>query len=63
MTKKQKTQLKRDIKNLLERSYEDDGNSYEIEFRCMLEDIIYNWTELTEPHKIKRQHETSKGIH
>lgn len=47
MTQKQKKQLKRDIKNLLERSYEDDGNSYEIEFRCMLEDIYDVWEELT----------------
>ena len=47
MTQKQKNQLKRDIKNLLERSYEDDGNSYEIEFRCMLEDIYDVWEELT----------------
>ena len=47
MTKTAKRELLREIKMLLKRSYEDDGNSYEIEFRCELENIVSIWNELT----------------
>lgn len=53
MTQKDKKILKRNIKQLLKRSYEDDGNSYELEFRDMLEDIVNVWEELITPHKKK----------
>lgn len=47
MTKTAKLNLYRDIKRLIKRSYEDDGNSYELEFRDMLEEIVDKWKELT----------------
>jgi hypothetical protein len=47
MTKKDKKQFLKEIKNLLQESYEDDGNSYELEFRGMLEEIVSVWSELT----------------
>ena len=43
MTQNKERVIRRDIRKLVERSYEDDGNSYEIEFRNLLE---YIWEEL-----------------
>ena len=46
MTQKNKRSLLVEIKRLLKRSYEDDGNSYELEFREELEKIVDCWNEL-----------------
>jgi len=43
MTQNKEKKILGDIKRLVRRSYEDDGNSYEIEFRNLLE---YIWDEL-----------------
>ena len=51
MTQKDKRALKRNIKQLLKYSYEDDGNSYELEFRDMLEQIVDVWDELITSRK------------
>ena len=47
MTQKQKDRYKKNIERLIKRSYEDDGNTYEIEFRCMLESVLSDWDKLT----------------
>ena len=46
MTQKEKKQLKRNIEALLKRSYVDNGNSYELEFKEMLEIIANEWDEI-----------------
>ena len=53
MTQREKNKIKRDIRNLLEDSYEDDCNSYELEFRDMLENILDKWEEITSVHQRK----------
>ena len=55
MTITKEKEIRRDIRALVKRSYEDDGNSYELEFRGMLEWI---WEVLDKD--IKRQ-EKNKG--
>ena len=40
MTITKEKEIRRDIRALVKRSYEDDGNSYELEFRGLLEDIF-----------------------
>lgn len=40
MTITREKEIRRDIRALVKRSYEDDGNSYEIEFRDLLEWIF-----------------------
>lgn len=58
MTRKEKNALLREIKYLLKRSYEDDGNTYELEFRSELEEIVDRWGELTvsNPREKKEKH-------
>lgn len=57
MTQKEKKQLKRNIEALLKRSYVDDGNSYELEFREMLEIIANEWDEIiTSPKLEEKKH-------
>ena len=46
MKQKDKRSLLVEIKRLIKRSYEDDGNSYELEFREELEKIVDCWDEL-----------------
>lgn len=55
MTQKDKKQLKRNIEALLKRSYVDDDNSYELEFREMLEIIANEWDEIIAPPKVKEK--------
>lgn len=55
MTQKDKKELKRNIEALLKRSYVDDGNSYELEFREMLEIIANEWDEITTSPKLEEK--------
>lgn len=55
MTQKDKNNLLRKIKNLLRESYDDYGNSYELEFRGMLEEIVSCWNDLIGSPKVYRK--------